>query len=65
LLFVLVVVAIVVVIIAALARKPDSANELNLNPPRERGPIRSRATLARSVPEQGLSVRQPVRVAAL
>ena len=40
-LFVLVVVAIVIVIIAALAGKPDSANELNLNPPRERevGPL--------------------------
>jgi hypothetical protein len=48
-LFVLVLVAIVVVIIAALARKPDSANELNLNPPRERGPILS---------EQGVSIQQ-------
>jgi hypothetical protein len=57
---VLVVIAIVVVIIAALAGKPDSANELNLNPPRERGPIRSRTTLARSVSEQGPSFRQRV-----
>jgi len=52
-LFVLVVIAIVVVIIAALAGKPDSANELNLSRPRERGPIRYRTMLARSVSQQG------------
>jgi hypothetical protein len=55
---VLVVIAIVVVIIAALAGKPDSANELNLSRPRERGPICSRTMLARSVSEQGISIRQ-------
>jgi hypothetical protein len=38
----LVVIAIVVVIIAALVGKPDSANELNLNPSRWPGSIRSR-----------------------
>jgi hypothetical protein len=58
LLFVLVLVAIVIVIIAALARKPDSANELNLNPPCERGPIRSRTTLAHSVSERGVAIQQ-------
>jgi hypothetical protein len=57
-LFLLVVIAIVVVIIAALAGKPDSANELNLNPSREPEPIRARTTSAHSVSEQWLSVWQ-------